>query len=381
MALSSIDRSLGGQLLNGVKDCYIIANEFEQNPRVIMLIGETHGKQTCGDSDYVSAYKTFLQYNEATAKVPIDVLIEATNDNVVFDRPNINWIYELRNAFQDCYVFSSRDTGKCVFRHARFHWTDPSHDVPTWLLDVEALPVYMEDKSEYEHLSHKIKSEDDLQKIIFENPYIIKQGERCKIDGWRRFIHEQYNILYNQWKTEFDTEYPPLQGEYWWKCGMYDTQRFSMDVYAFLRMFRKKEKQHSRWTTANRFENIIFHAGARHVNSIKQLLLNLNTENARFRVVNETHADDADKHEACCRVDFMHFLKTIQDKTPGHSARQEVGPTPPLFLPGPSTFIRRQRPAPRQGGGGSKRVKRKTKRVKRKTKRVKRKTRRHLTIQ
>ena len=304
--------SVGGQLLNGVKSCYIIANESAKNPRVIMLIGETHGKQTCGESDYVSAYKTFLQYNEANAKVPIDVLIEATNDNVIFDRSNINWIYELRNAFQDCYVFTSRDTGKCVFRHARFHWTDPSHDVPIWLLHVEALPIYLEDKAEYAHISQEIKSEDDLQKIIFENPHIIKQGERCKIHGWRRFIHEQYNVLYNQWKTEFDTEYPPLRGEYWWKCGMYDTQRFGMDVYAFLRMFRKKKKQHSRWTTANRFENIIYHAGSRHTKNIKHLLLNLNTENAKFHVVSETHAD-ADKEEACCRVNFMEFLKICQD--------------------------------------------------------------------
>ena len=307
--------SVGGQLLNGVKSCYIIANETNHKPNVIMLIGEAHGRQTCGDSDYVSAYKTFLQYNEANTKVPIDILIEVANYNVIFDRSNINWIHELRNAFQDCYVFTSRDTGKCVFRHARFHWTDPSHDVPMWLLDVEALPTYMVDKAEYAHLSQEIKSEDDLQKIIFENPHIIKQGERCKIDGWRRFILEQYNVLYNQWKTEFDTEYPPLRGEYWWKGGMYDTLRFAMDVYAFLRMFRKKEQQHRRWTAANRFENIIYHAGTFHINNIKQLLMSLNDENMKFNVVKETHADDTvNSCNACCRVDFMDFLKICQDK-------------------------------------------------------------------
>jgi hypothetical protein len=316
--------SLGGQLLNGVEHCYVIANETNHKPNVIMLIGEAHGRQTCGDSDYVSAYKTFLQYNEANTKMPIDILIEVANYNVVFEREPDMWIHELRNAFQDCYVFNNRDTGKCVFRHARFHWADPVWDIPEWILDLHDIPSqeFFQDSptartgmDKYKKIVQEIKSENELQKIIFQNPHIINQGEKCNIDGWRRFIHEQYNILYNQWNTDFDTKYPPLRGEYWWKGGMYDTLRFAMDVYAFLRMFRKKEQQHRRWTAANRFENIIYHAGTFHINNIKQMLLSLNDENMKFNVVKETHADDTvNSCNACCRVDFMDFLKICQDK-------------------------------------------------------------------
>ena len=67
---------IGGKLLSGVSSCYILENESKipQNPRVIMLIGELHGKQTCGESDYVTEYLSFLHYNETTIKAPIDFL-------------------------------------------------------------------------------------------------------------------------------------------------------------------------------------------------------------------------------------------------------------------------------------------------------------------
>jgi hypothetical protein len=80
-------------------------------------------------------------------------------------------------------------------------------------------------------------------------------------------------------------------------------------------MFRKKEKQLPRWNDANRFKNIIYHAGDFHIANIKQMLLSLNTKEAKFHVVIETHADDVDNDKVCCRVNFMDFLKIIQDKT------------------------------------------------------------------
>jgi hypothetical protein len=77
---------------------------------------------------------------------------------------------------------------------------------------------------------------------------------------------------------------------------MFEAQRFSVDAYAFLRMFRKKESQEDRWITANRFKNIIYHAGQLHIDDMKQMLLNLNTKTAKFRVESETHAYDAAYH-------------------------------------------------------------------------------------
>ena len=96
---------------------------------------------------------------------------------------------------------------------------------------------------------------------------------------------------------------------------MYDTLRFAMDVYAFLRMFRNKQQQLPRWTSANRFENVIYHAGTFHIDNMKQMLLSLNDEKMQYNVVKETHADDTvNTCNACCRVDFMEFLNICQAK-------------------------------------------------------------------
>lgn len=314
----------GGQQLHGVEHCYVIVNETNHKPNVIMLIGEVHGGQTCGDIDYVSAYKTFLQYNEVNTKMSIDIFIEVANRNVILNREETTWMHTMRNAFQDCYVFYNRDADKCVFRHARFHWADPVWNIPEWLSDLHNIPYkeLLQDKPDarkgvdkYKRILQEITSEDDLQKIIFQNPHIVKQGERCKIKNWQLFILEQYTKLYGQWKEHFCSEWESNPENYWWEYGMFDTRRFAMDVYAFLRMFRKKEQQHRKWTVANRFENIIYHAGTFHMSNMKQMLLSLRDKNMKFNVVKETHADET--VNACnisCRVDFMEFLKICQEK-------------------------------------------------------------------
>jgi hypothetical protein len=294
----TVQQPIGGQLLSGVKSCYILVNESEilQNPRVIMLIGEIHGKQTCGKSDYVTEYLSFLHYNETTTQEPIDILIEMGNYNVTMDHGSKRWIDDLRETFQDCYVFTNRDTNKCFFQHARFHWSDPLYNNPQWLMDVEKLPPFIHSMDEIsESISKEIKSEDDLQKIIFENLHILKQGERCTIEGWRNFISEQFKIIYTRRKEKSEA-LSGSNGTFWWNCGMFEAQRFSVDAYAFLRMFRKKESQEDRWITANRFKNIIYHAGQLHIDDMKQMLLNLNTKTAKFRVESETHAYDAAYH-------------------------------------------------------------------------------------
>ena len=177
MSLSTVDQSLEGPLLSGIKSCHIIVNEFNQNPRVVMLIGETHGKQSCGESDYITAYKSFLDYNEMSTQVPIDVLLEDSNYNMILNRGDTKWIFELRNTFQDCYVARSRDAGNCSFKHVRFHWTDPQMGIPSWMREVYELPPFISDDNwmhemEYSDIADEIESEDDLEKIIFENPHI-----------------------------------------------------------------------------------------------------------------------------------------------------------------------------------------------------------------
>ena len=95
-----IYRSLEGPLLNGINSCHIIVNEFDENPKVIMLIGEMHGKQSCGESDYVTAYQSFLHYNEVITKVPIDMLIEVPNYTyTIASYDKSKWIGFLRTKF------------------------------------------------------------------------------------------------------------------------------------------------------------------------------------------------------------------------------------------------------------------------------------------
>jgi hypothetical protein len=361
MLLSRSKTKEKGTLLNGVVSCHIIVNEFNHsNPKVIMLIGEIHGKQSCGESDYITAYQSFLHYNEVTSKIPIDMFIEASNYNMIIEytyEEDTQWIYGLRKTFQDCYVPSSRDDGNCFFKHTRFHWTDPSVVLTTthkWLYDIYDLLPFISDDNwttnpDYAHIANEIKSEDDLQKIIFENPYIIKEGSRCTISDWRTFISEQYNIIYSQHKSTFEEI---IRDTYWWRCGMFITQRFSVDVYAFLRMFRRKDSQNPKWTESKRFENIIYHAGNFHVDNIKQMILSLNTANAKFRIESETHSTDSSE---CCRVDFMKFLKKCKKRT-SRSRSRGPGPSPPVFSPHEGTFIRRQKQTQVSKKGGSNRT-------------------------
>ena len=344
-----------GPILSGVAACHIIANNIlDQQPKVIMLVGEFHGTQTSGDIDYVNAYLSFLNYNEQVTKLPLDIMLEADNDYVTFSRETtykLGWIYRLRDAFQNCYVFDERDKGKCEFKYARAHWSDPvknipdwkrtqssTADIPQWILDLTSIPELIIDTNwttnkAYSSISNKIKSIDDLQKIIFENPHIVKQGEQCTIENWKDFIIEQHRIIIDKEAEWFDSQYERLKGQYWFRMGIFNTHRFSVDVYAFLRMFRAKDKQSDRWNKTHRFENIIFHAGLKHVERIRQLLLNLKTANttAMFTQVHEAVYHPIQRvpdfifnlsimlstfdvnaiQRACCQVNFHKFLETI----------------------------------------------------------------------
>jgi hypothetical protein len=187
----------GGPLLSGVAACHIIANTvLDQQPKFIMLVGEFHGNQTSGDIDYVNAYLSFLRYNERVTKFPLDIMVEADNDYVTYSRESLyplGWIYKLRDAFQNCYVCDERDKGKCEFEYTRAHWSDPvknipdckrtqssTADIPQWILDSASIPELIVDvnwttNEKYSNISQEINSIDDLQKIIFQNPHIVKQ--------------------------------------------------------------------------------------------------------------------------------------------------------------------------------------------------------------
>ena len=344
-----------GPLLSGVAACHIIVNNgLDQQPKVIMLVGEFHGNQTSGDTDYVNAYLSFLNYNEQVTKLPLDIMLEADNDYVTFSRETLyklGWIYRLRDAFQNCYVFDERDKGKCEFKYTRAHWSDPvknipdlkrtqssTADSPQWILDLSSVPELIVHTNwstikAYSSISDKIKSIDDLQKIIFENPHIVKQGDQCTIENWKDFIIEQHRIIIDKESEWFDSQYESLKGQYWFRMGIFNTHRFSVDVYTFLRMFRAKDKQSDRWNKTHRFENIIFHAGLQHVERIRYLLLNLKTANttAMFTQVHEAVYHPIQRvpnfifnldimlstfdvnaiQRACCQVDFHKFLETI----------------------------------------------------------------------
>lgn len=409
MSSSEVDLELilkpGGPLLSGVAACHIFVNsdsDLDQQPKVIMLVGEIHGNQKSGDIDYVSAYLSLLKYNEEVTKFPLDIMLETGNDYVTFSREldyELGWIHRLRDAFQNCYVFNK---WKCQFKHARAHWIEPvfnmpvstnvipqSNVIPQWLLDVHNnVPAFINDwyKNErYSKISDKIKTADDLQKIIFENPYIVSQGEQCTINNWRGFIKNHHdNILLENGKL-FDSKYKELSGEYWFRKGIFDTHRFSMDVYAFLRMFRAKDNQLKRWIKMRRFENIIFHAGSSHTERVKKLLLGLENWDNEINEINNFKNFKFDQiHQAVyqpiyepnfkfsveninsvsCKVDFHKFLETIRSKIPV--------PTRPLLSPptDSSVFIRRVKHV-EKGGANSNRIRKLKTRRTRRTRRVK----------
>jgi len=368
-----------GPILSGVAACHIIANNvLDQQPKVIMLVGEFHGTQTSGDIDYVNAYLSFLNYNEQVTKLPLDIMLEADNDYVTYSRESLyklGWIYRLRDAFQNCYVFDERDKGKCEFKYARAHWSDPVNnipdwmrksthtstaDIPQWILDLATIPELIIDPNlttnkAYSNISHEIKSINDLQKIIFENPHIVKQGDQCTIENWKDFIIKQHRIIIDKEAEWFDSQYEGLEGQYWFRMGIFNTHRFSVDVYAFLRMFRAKDKQSDRWNKTHRFENIIVHAGLKHVERIRQLLLNLKTPNttAMFNQVHEAVYHPIQRvpdfifnlsimlstfdvnaiQRACCQVDFHKFLETIHTSIKASSASSLKGFSSPKTSP------------------------------------------------
>jgi hypothetical protein len=305
--------SMLGEELHGITDYYIIKDEESATiPSVIMLLGEVHGKQTCGESDYVSAYKRFLDYNQSNNKVQIDIFIESVNveDNLIINNGQDykQWMSELQQFFQDCVLYYQRDSKKCKYTTVRFHWSDPRYNKEEWLDQGKTFPFTAPDnwRVEYPEISKHLQTKDDLIKIILENSFIRKNGERCKIPNWEQLVRLQFDDIY---KNEFIPRWIMCgwrNEDEWWKHGIYYTFRLVQDVYVFLRMFRHPRQQLEKWEEINRFQNIIYHAGANHIQYIKRMLLNY----GNFRVLRETHSTG----KQCTRVNFMDFLNIIEER-------------------------------------------------------------------
>ena len=305
--------SMLGEELHGITDCYIIKDEESETiPSVIMLLGEVHGKQTCGESDYVSAYKRFLDYNQSNYKVPIDIFIESVNvENLIIPHgtPYKQWMDELRQFFQDCFLYYQPNSEKCKYTTTRFHWADPRENKEEWLRQGETIPFTAPDnwREVYPEIAKHLQTKDDLIKIIIENSFIRKNGERCKIPNWEQLVKLQFDDIYeNEFKPKWKTWGWQNEDE-WWKYGIFYTFRLVQDVYVFLRMFRHPKKQLEKWEEKHRFKNIIYHAGERHIHMMKRMLLNYK---GTFRVLRETHSTDKE----CCRVNFMDFLNVIKER-------------------------------------------------------------------
>lgn len=315
-----------GKELHGITDSYIIKDEESATiPSVIMLLGEDHGKQTCGESDYVLAYERFLDYNQSNNKVPIDIFIESINiENLIIPhgKPYKQWMDELRQFFQDCFLYYQRDSKKCKYTTARFHWSDPRENKEEWLHQGQTFPFTAPDnwREVYPEIAKHLQTKDDLIKIILENSFIRKGGERCKIPNWEQLVKLQFDDIYeNEFKPKWKT-WGWHNDDEWWKHGIFYTFRLVQDVYVFLRMFRHPRQQLEKWEETNRFKNIIYHAGAGHIQWFKRMLLNYK---GTFRVLSETHSTPG---KVCSRVNFMDFLNVIKEREEHSVYNSHQGP-------------------------------------------------------
>ena len=156
----------------------------ENRPNRIYIIGEIHGNQSCGTTDYINAYEEYFKYNESKNKKYIDVLLEISNWVGMGKYPSDNsWIGQLKTKFHECLMYFN----KPCYEFLRFHWTDPNmlHTIPwlneLWFVKRGTTWEELETNDMTQLLPQHLRTEDDLRKIIFEDDILNKQGERCSI--------------------------------------------------------------------------------------------------------------------------------------------------------------------------------------------------------
>jgi len=159
----------------------------------------------------------------------------------------------------------------------------------SWLDDIYSIrdyDEYIKYFTRFPRVLNKIKSENDLCKILFDDVIIIKQAEKCGIPNWKKIVEKCLNKIIDNYKT-FWMELSYINRFNWnrfnWngnsyestqiKGGLiYEVYRFKMDVYTFLRMFRSKG-------ALLKIKKTIFHSGSFHTENMVYLINELNIYN------------------------------------------------------------------------------------------------------
>ena len=228
-----------------------------------------------------------------------------------------SWLSRLRTKYKNCYDYINFDIEEeCILKHTRVNWADPiNHN--NWLDLIDLLYDYVYDKDEYDPfwkidnnilqdpkfqmfkpILDKIKNEDDLYKIIFEDNYVIKQGDRCSIENWKEFIKNDWTEYVNTLSV-YSIKFPYV----WDTLRLLDKMkiitkmgRYRMDVYALLRIFRKDDPK-------NRFKNVIYHAGESHTMTMMRMLENLNFKVIRHKITETAGKNVQDNN--CMRINLI----------------------------------------------------------------------------
>lgn len=249
--------------LHGVIHHSMLTRTQGFGPKVVFCVGEKHGSEKCGDTDYITEYKKIILKNEgADNPKQLDWLIETGNYDIRLPQAaGDGWLSKLRFEFQDCYTTSI----ECPYVYTRFHWSDPlSHTVDdVWLDHVNSLKGSWKTLAEFSKakplIADHIREFHDLEKIILEDPHVQKEGKRSAIIEWENFVKLQLPNSLELYKKLN----PYATHDTWWNWAIAITGRFKMDVYALLRMFRKDSQ---------RFHNVVYHAGAFHTTNMTRML-------------------------------------------------------------------------------------------------------------
>lgn len=294
-------------------------------PHTVVLIGETHGLGNCGSSaqSYVTAYKALFEHNDRKDQRSIDFFFESKKGLIpyVTDDSGDIWLDRLSREMLPCIA----EVKRCVYEHTRVHWSDPD-DLRGWLRNVDRLAYHYieiyadlieqrdsttpttptkqmiqfenEWKGVYPDVAEKLKDATQLKKIILENEFIRKEGERCGIPSWETQVTTWCDKLLadlgREWKWD---EFPALY--------IFKMSRIKMDVYALLRMFR----------TDKRIQDIvIFHAAGSHVARMRYMLTTLGYD---------CHNEE-DAFNGCMEIDLISYVLGPDSAAPAAAASRSL---------------------------------------------------------
>ena len=175
-----------------------------------------------------------------------------------------------------------------------------------WINDVDSdspQTFRQEWRTKFHKLSEKIRDDNevDLLKIIFEDTNVQKEGNRCSIENWKKFVEEQHQEMIAVEKKRNDPLTTDFGSLIWY------TGRFKMDVFAILRMFRSHDEGRR-----GRFENIIYHAGAWHTANMTRMLKSLNATTNESLSPYRAIIDRQNKSGLeCMNIDMIQMLNNM----------------------------------------------------------------------